>query len=105
MIEKLVSYAALGAALASPLACGDDDRNLCEDYCSAFNDCCNRGNEDFCKELDHNDGYSGCISECESHFEIAKKDPVLKGSLCLYENENSCDWEGSKIRKCLEDYD
>ncbi|MBU0456508.1 MAG: hypothetical protein ABH824_01810 [Nanoarchaeota archaeon] len=104
MIEKLVSYAALGAALASPVVgCGDDAKSLCEDYCDAMQSCCDERGE-LCSFI--NDvGYSGCISNCEEFSKT--NDVVAKGSICIYEKYNSCDWGAGNLGfpECFEEHD
>ncbi|MBU0532984.1 hypothetical protein KKG31_01310 [Patescibacteria group bacterium] len=107
-INELVSYVALGTALASPMACGDenDAKSLCDDVCDAYNGCCDRGIEDFCKVLDNWNVHSGgCVSNCESFIGEGNTSEVYKGDICLYEHEDSCEWgSGSRQEKCLEEH-
>ncbi|MFH1827980.1 MAG: hypothetical protein ABH824_01825 [Nanoarchaeota archaeon] len=107
-LNELISYATLGAALASPMACGDDAESLCEDLCDAYQGCCDKNAEDFCETLESFGGYSGCVSNyCESALKTEKDASVVfKGDICVYENYGSCDWGAeSQRKKCLEEHD
>ncbi|MFH1828401.1 MAG: hypothetical protein ABH824_04005 [Nanoarchaeota archaeon] len=106
-LNELISYAALGAALASPMACGDDDESLCENLCDAYQGCCDKNAEDFCESLNYVE-HSGCVSNCRSFFEKEEETLITahKGGLCLYEHKDSCDWDDESQRnKCLEEHD